>query len=121
MVSIALALLLQASLLAPPADWGALQQVPLLRRWEPGEQVTAFVRDEVHAGRCGAPDTRHVTVDLAVFLGAEGQVLRIVPRAIDCPTVEQYASGLSLRAMRGNVADVPVAGWYRTSIIFDWP
>ncbi|WP_308461926.1 hypothetical protein [Sphingomonas folli] len=119
-MSVALALLLQASPLAPPTDWGALQQVPLLRRWEPGEQVIAFVRGEVRAGRCATPDTNRVTVDFVVFLGAEGQVRRIVPRAIDCPTVEQYASGLTLRAMRGNVADVPAAGWYRSSITFDW-
>lgn len=120
-MSVVLALLLQASPLAPPTDWTTLQPLPLLHRWEPNEQVTAFVRDEVRAGRCATPETRHVTVDFVVFVTGEGQVRRIVPRAIDCPTVEQYASGLTLRAVRGNVADVPAAGWYRITIGFDWP
>jgi hypothetical protein len=120
-VSVALALLLQASPLAPPTDWSALQQLPLLRRWEPSESITAFVRDEVRAGRCATPETHRVAVDFVVFVSADGQVRRIVPRAIDCPTVEQYASGLTLRAVRGNVADVPAAGWYRTALVFDWP
>ena len=110
----------------PPQDWSEL---PILRVRRPASDMpdlSAFVRTEVEAGRCAAAardaDGWSLKLDLAVLANADGQVRRITPRAIDCPTVEQYAAGLVLGTARDNV-DVRGAlsdTWYRTSMTFAW-
>ena len=110
----------------PPQDWSML---PILRVRRPASDlpdVSAFVRGEVAAGRCAAatqsPQGWTLKIDLAVLATAEGKVRRITPRAIDCPTVEQYAAGLVLGTARDNV-DVRGAlsdTWYRTTMTFAW-
>lgn len=103
----------------PPADWSALPELQLLRRWPAVPELSSFVRDEVRAGRCAVAATT-LRVDLAVMVAANGQVRRIVPRAIQCPTVEQYASGLVSRMARGNVAPPGEDLWFRTAMVFAW-
>ena len=110
----------------PPQDWSDL---PILRVRRPASDMpdlSAFVRTEVEAGRCAAAaravDGWSLKLDLAVLATPDGQVRRITPRAIDCPTVEQYAAGLVLGTARDNV-DVRGAlsdTWYRTSMTFAW-
>ena len=118
----------QAAIVAPmpPQDWSDL---PILRVRRPASDMpdlSAFVRTEVEAGRCAAAaravDGWSLKLDLAVLATPDGQVRRITPRAIDCPTVEQYAAGLVLGTARDNV-DVRGASsdtWYRTTMTFAW-
>jgi len=118
----------QAPVIAPlpPQDWSGL---PVLRVRRPAADipdVSAFVRSEVDAGRCAAvsrlPQGWMLRIDLAVLATPQGQVRRITPRAIDCPTVEQYAAGLVLGTARDNVdaRGATADTWYRTSMTFAW-
>jgi CO dehydrogenase/acetyl-CoA synthase alpha subunit len=116
---LALALQVAAPIASPPADWRAL---PPLRApaTETAELVSDYVRDEVAAGRCTTPRPGTLSVELAVYVAENGRVRRIVPRAINCPTVEQYASGVALRSLRGHVEPPEVVGWHRMTIAFAW-
>lgn len=110
----------------PPADWSRLGELPLLRGLPPTSTLSDFVRDEVAAGRCGAAvragSAFSLKLDLAVLVSAQGQVRRIVPRAIDCVTVEQYGSGLISRLARDNIdpTGLDADTWFRTSLVFAW-
>lgn len=116
---LALALQVAATITSPPTDWRTL---PPLRAptSEAAELVSDYVRDEVRAGRCSAPQPGALSIDLAVYVADNGRVRRIVPRAINCPTVEQYASGVALRSLRGQVEPPEVVGWHRMTISFAW-
>lgn len=62
-----------------------------------------------------------VDISLAVLIVPGGSVKRIVPQAIDCPTVEQYSAGLILKMSRDNIKASPATDtWYRTSMTFTW-
>ncbi len=110
----------------PPQDWSNL---PILRVRHPATMLantSAYVHGEVLAGRCGkAVRTTQgwtLTVDLAVLTTPEGRIRRVTPRAIDCPTVEQYAAGVILGTARDtiDVSDAETESWYRTSLTFAW-
>jgi len=112
----------------PPADWSTLPELRYLHAPADAGDVTGFVRAEVKAGRCAAAIDNgargwSIRVDLAVLAAPDGQPRRIVPRAIQCPSVEQYAAGLVSSLARGNIdTGASVAeGWYRTSLVFAWP
>ncbi|GAA0672881.1 hypothetical protein FHT00_001645 [Sphingomonas insulae] len=111
----------------PPQDWSGLRPLPLTRESDDGANLSAFVRAEVKAGRCTAAVAMQqgwmLKIDLAVLVGPGAQPRRVVPRAIACPSVEQYAAGLISSMARGNIA-VSAAEpdtWYRTSLTFSWP
>lgn len=108
-----------AALPAPPDDWESMPELKLLRRMTDDGALSSYVRDEIRAGRCTAA-INALHVDLAVLVAANGQVRRIRPRAIGCPTVEQYASGIMLRMARSNVAPPGEDRWYRTTVSFTW-
>lgn len=108
-----------AILPVPPDDWSALPELKLRRRPPKAESLSSYVRDEVRSGRCLAT-ANPLKVDLAVLIAANGQLRRIRPQAIGCPTVEQYASGLMLRMARSNVAPPGEERWFRTQLIFQW-
>lgn len=111
----------------PPQDWSVLRPLPYARDADDGVNLSGFVRSEVKAGHCAAAiatsDGWMLKVDLAVFVGSAGLPRRVVPRAIACPSVEQYAAGLVSSMVRGNVAAVGVDSdtWYRTTLTFSWP
>jgi hypothetical protein len=46
-----------------------------------------------------------------------------IPRAIDCPSVEQYAAGLVLSFSRNNLTQRATLApqWYRATLRFKWP
>jgi hypothetical protein len=119
-------LLLQAAVPAVPTDWSALAPLPYLTAPQMAPPLARFVADEIAAGRCSVPrpaDGHYVVkVDVATLVGADGSVLRAVPRAIACPTVEQYSVGLVLKFARANLP--PRAGaadqWFRATIVYDW-
>jgi hypothetical protein len=110
-----------------PQDWSSLRPLPLA--YDPGDapNLSAFVQGEVKAGRCAAAVATSggwvLKIDLAVLVGPAAQPRRVVPRAIDCPSVEQYAAGLISSAARGNIplGTVTPETWYRTSLTFSWP
>ncbi len=102
-----------------PADFAALPELPLQRPFADMRPLSQFVRNEVRAGRCSATDSS-IRVDLAVLIAANGQVRRVRPRAIACPTVEQYASGVMSRMARNNVSAPGEDRWYRAALVFAW-
>ena len=119
-------LLLQAAVPAVPTDWSALAPLPYLTAPQMAPPLARFVAGEIAAGRCSLPrpaDGHYVVkVDVATLVGADGSVLRAVPHAIACPTVEQYSVGLVLKFARANLP--PRAGaadqWFRATIVYDW-
>lgn len=120
------ALLLQAAAVAmPPQDWAPLPVFPLPRVASTTDGST-FVRGEVEAGRCKAPpvqpDGTRLVATVAILVGPGGTVSRIVPRAIGCPTVEQYTVGTLLSLTRGGPGGSlpPAPGWYRLTVPYRW-
>ncbi|WP_375395227.1 hypothetical protein [uncultured Sphingomonas sp.] len=110
----------------PPQDWSALPQLTLRHPADPTAAMSAYVRQEVLQGRCAsairAPAGWTLPVDIAVLASADGAIRRVVPRAIHCPTVEQYAAGIVFSGVRDNV-DLPAGvgdRWYRTRLTFAW-
>jgi hypothetical protein len=110
----------------PPRDWSTLPMLPVGRSVTAQADTSTYVRAEVLAGRCTkAVRTARgwaLTVDLAVLTTPDGHVRRVTPRAIDCPTVEQYAAGIMLGSVRNSIdVDDPLTnGWYRVVMNFTW-
>lgn len=100
-------------------DWPALPPLP----WRNPPQVTPvladFVAREVVARRCPrrGGDGAAIEVEVAVMVRGDGAVRAVVPRAIGCPTVEQFAAGLVTSFARNNLRQ-PSAGWYRAALTF---
>lgn len=118
-------LLLQAAAPAVPTDWSVLAPLPYVTAPQITPPLVHFVADEVAAGRCvlTRPADGHyiLKVDIATLVGADGAVRRVLPRAIDCPTVEQYSAGLIQTFARANLAARTAANrWYRATIVYDW-
>ncbi|WP_051272873.1 hypothetical protein [Sphingomonas phyllosphaerae] len=120
MILAALLLLGQAPSLNPPTDWAPLPRLQLGLAAAPPTQLTEFVRREVLAARCElSPEER--MLDLVVLVTQAGQVRRIVPRAIGCPSVEQFAAGIVLRAARDKTRPVAADTWYVTTVALTLP
>ena len=120
MILAALLLLGQTPSLNPPADWAALPRMQLGLAAAPPTQLTDFVQREVLAARCVlSPEER--MLDLVVLITQAGQVRRIVPRAIGCPSVEQFAAGIVLRAARDKVRPESFDTWYVTTVALTQP
>lgn len=119
-------LLLQAAIPAVPTDWSTLAPLPYVTAPQITAPLTRFVADEIATGRCSPskPADGHyvIQVDVATLVAADGTIRRTIPRAIDCPTVEQYSAGLVVSFARANLQPRPGAAdqWYRTTIVFDW-
>lgn len=110
----------------PPQDWSALRPLPLTREVDESANLSSFVRAEVKAGRCAAATAVTqgwvLKIDLAVLIGPGARPRRVVPRAIACPSVEQYAAGLVSSMARSNLSPaIDTDTWYRTSLTFSWP
>lgn len=110
----------------PDRNWEALPTLDYVRPPAAGGFV-GFVAGEVRAGRCAAavavPGGWSLRVDVVVLATPDGQIRQAVPRAIQCPTVEQYASGLVSSFARANINThgSTAPRWYRTSLSFTWP
>jgi hypothetical protein len=109
----------------PPQDWSTLPILRIRGQATARANTSAYVHGEVAAGRCARAVRTSLgwtlTVDLAVLITPDGRLRRVTPRAIDCPTVEQYAAGVILGA-RDSI-DVVVKDtdtWYRTTLTFAW-
>lgn len=111
---------------APAAiDWDSLPAVPYR---EPPTMTPAmhdWARGQVRARKCRARrliDGRPaVRVEVAVLVDDAG-VRTTVPRAIGCPTIEQYAAGLVAGFSRNNLTQRTAAptAWYRATVTFAW-
>ncbi|MFA5963265.1 MAG: hypothetical protein WC804_04535 [Sphingomonas sp.] len=127
-----LSLIIQATaqLVMPPplpADWATLAPLPYLAPPQVTPAMEQFVAGEVAAKRCAEPkpvNGRYVLhIDIATLIGSDGTIRKAMPRAIGCPTVEQYSAGLVIGFARGNL---PARGagagdqWYRTTLVYDW-
>jgi len=106
-------------------DWAKLP--PLSYRVPPqvAPAMNAYVARQVTSPRCALPkankDSGALALDIAVLVDADGQVRAAIPRAIQCPVIEQYAAGLVTSFARNNIAaGVTSDGWFRTSITFTW-
>jgi hypothetical protein len=127
---IVLALLLAASpqtASTSSLDWEALPALPYRAPPILTQPMSDFVAREVRTRKCQHGRTVSgrdaVKVDVAVLVDADQGVRATVPRAIDCPTVEQYAAGLVSSFARNNLLPRPATTdeiWYRTSVTFAW-
>ncbi|MFD1788425.1 hypothetical protein ACFSC3_12660 [Sphingomonas floccifaciens] len=108
----------EATALIPPADWSILPPLPWRVPPEASPELSAFVRRTITQENCPVAGERLI-VEVAIFIRGDGVPRRVVPRAIDCPTVEQFAAGFVSSLARNNVR-LPAGGWYRTTITFDW-
>ncbi len=110
-----------------PIDWGALPPLPYRHVPRPTPHMTRFVVAEMRRAACVPPAAvsgrMQVQLDIAVLIGPDGLVRATIPRAVNCPTIEQYAAGLVVSFARGNLIPrlVSDGGWYRASLVFDWP
>ncbi|MEG3086691.1 hypothetical protein [Sphingomonas sp. PB4P5] len=123
----ALILIAAAQIIAPPVvptDWSVLPPIPYLAPPQQSPAFASYVAGEVAAGRCPIArpaDGRYVVkVEVAALVGADGVIRRTVPRAINCPTVEQYSAGLVISFARRNLPPATTDQWYRATIVFDW-
>lgn len=115
-----LSLLLQA---APPPDWSALPQLPVAARDRGEFDPSPFVRGEVEARRCAAEQVGGgaQVVSTVALLVVDGAVRRIVPQAINCPSVEQFTVGyVSTLVRHARVTDQLAPGWYRYVVTYRW-
>ena len=109
-----------------PIDWQALPPLPYRRTPHPTARMTAFVQSEMRRTGCPRPASVggrvQLQVDVAVLIGEDHVVRATIPRAIQCPTVEQYAAGLVVSYARGNLVPrfVSAGNWYRAVLLFDW-
>jgi hypothetical protein len=103
---------------AAAIEWDALAPLPYRAPPIVTAEMRDFVRREVRARKCPAP--RELRVDVAVLIGENDSVRTTVPRAIDCPSVEQYVAALVANFTRGNLLPRLGAGeqWYRVSLRF---
>lgn len=124
----ALALLMQAATETPlpplPSDWSDLAPMPYLAPPQITAPLDTFVADEIAAGRCPLPRTANgrfvVRVDVAALVDQDGTVRRAVPRAIGCPTVEQFSAGLVTSFARANLQVRTTMLWYRATLVYEW-
>jgi hypothetical protein len=116
-----IAMLLLAAQVAT-IDWAALPALPMRAPPLVTPAMNEFVGGEAKARKCPVPQGNSVTVELAILVDGDA-VRTVVPRAIDCATVEQYAAGLAAGFARGNLLPRPAGAtgqWYKTSLTFSW-
>lgn len=118
------ALALVVALQSAPIDWESLAPLPYRAPPTVTAEMQAFVQREVTERKCPvtSADAQSVTVDVAVLVDAGDGIRTSIPRAIQCPTVEQYAAALVAGFARNNLLPrtTPSEQWYKTSLTFTW-
>ena len=110
-----------------PIVWEAMAPLPYRTPPPISPAMSRWVAGELVRGKCPIPravNGRHsLRVDVAVMISPESTVRAAIPRAIDCPTVEQYAAGMVSSFARNNLLARAGdgSGWFRASVTFDWP
>lgn len=113
---------------APPTsiNWETLPAVPYRDPPTMTPAMHDWARGQVRARKCKARrlvDGRPaVRVEVAVLVDAETGVRTTIPRAIGCPSIEQYAAGLVAGFSRNNLTQRTAAptAWYRATVTFAW-
>jgi len=107
-------------------DWESLPNLPYRDPPSMTPAMHDWARGQVRARKCRARrlvDGRPaVRVEVAVLVDEDG-VRTTVPRAIGCPTIEQYAAGLVAGFSRNNLTQRTAASgtvWYRATVTFAW-
>ena len=118
-----IALALAAALQTAAIDWKGLAPLPWRTPPVLTAEMQAFVQREAVSRKCPLPAPGTITVEVAVLVDEASGIRTAVPRAIRCPTVEQYAAALVASFARGNL--LPRTGaaagqWYRASLTFTW-
>lgn len=120
---LALAIALQSTPLR--IDWPSLAPLPYRAEPQITSDMLAFVANEVTTHKCPIAIGPGLTlsVDVAVLVDPQDNIRTTVPRAIQCPTVEQYAAAMVAGAARGNLLPRQASAdqWYRTTVTFTWP
>ncbi|MFL9842346.1 hypothetical protein ABS767_15350 [Sphingomonas sp. ST-64] len=112
---------------AAAIDWSRLPDLPYRETPQMTPAMHDWARGQVRARKCRAGrlvDGRPaVRVEVAALIDPETGVRTTIPRAIGCPTVEQYAAGLVAGFSRNNLVPrtaAPGAVWYRATVTFAW-
>jgi hypothetical protein len=118
-----IALALAAALQTTAIDWKGLAPLPWRTPPVLTAEMQAFVWREAVSRNCPLPGPGTITVEVAVLVDDSSGIRTAVPRAIRCPTVEQYAAALVAGFARSNL--LPRTGaaagqWYRASLTFTW-
>lgn len=104
-------------------QWDALAPLPYRVAPQITPDMNSFVQREAVGRKCPRPHPGAITVEVAVLVDHRGGIRTTVPRAIGCPTVEQYGAALIAGFARNNL--LPRTGaaeqWYRTAVTFTWP
>jgi hypothetical protein len=106
--------------------WDNLPPVPFRNPPELQPSMHEYAEGEVESGRCHPRGWKTgdngVTVDVAILIMPDTGPRLTIPRAIDCPTVEQYAAGLVMAFSRNNLGGrtPTVPQWYRATLRFEW-
>lgn len=117
---------LAAALQLGTIDWPSLPMLPYRAPPAVTPQMHEFAGREATTRSCPLPPPsdgkQSLTVELAVLVDGRSEVRTVIPRAIDCATVEQYAAGLVRSFARANLAPRGGAAeqWYKTSLTFSW-
>ena len=113
---------LAATLQTAAIDWAGLAPLPYRAPPILTAEMQAFVRREAVSRNCPLPKAGTLTVEIAVLVDEANGIRTAVPRAIRCPTVEQYAAALVAGFARGNLLprNDSAAQWYRASLTFTW-
>ncbi len=116
------AIVIAAALQTLTLDWNALPPVPFRAPPIVTPDMASFVGREVRLRNCPVATPGPLQVDVAVMVGEGGDIRTVVPRAIQCPSVEQYAAALVAGFARNNLLPRPGASeqWYRATLSFDW-
>lgn len=107
-------------------DWATLPDLPYRQPPQMTAPMHSYVQGQVRARKCRARrlvDGRPaVRIEIAVLVSPEDGVRTSVPRAIGCPTVEQYAAGLVSSFARNNLTarTSTAEQWYRATVTFVW-
>lgn len=118
------ALALVVTLQSASMDWDSLAPLPYRVAPVLTPEMQSFVQREVGLRNCPVtpPGGQAITVDVAVLVDPGDGIRTTVPRAIQCPTVEQYAAALVAGFARNNLLPrtAPSEQWYKTSLTFTW-
>jgi hypothetical protein len=111
-----------AALQAAALNWSGLAPLPFRAPPIVTPEMNAFVQREVAARKCPLPKAGTLTVEVAVLVEDASGIRTTIPRAIRCPTVEQYAAAAIAGFARDNLLPRTGAGeqWYRASLTFSW-
>ncbi|KTF67648.1 hypothetical protein ACNFJ7_17360 [Sphingomonas sp. HT-1] len=106
-------------------DWRALAPLPYRSTPVITPEMLAFVANEVTTRKCPLAIGPGVTLalDVAVLVDAQDGIRTTVPRAVQCPTIEQYAAAMVASSARGNLLPRMATAdqWYRATVTFTWP